>query len=232
MVEESLNSKWSGALSVFLILLIIIFFFLSFWCIYKRGYDNFTTVSSSLDGKSYYVRNNYSDDEKKRTADYLARVSDRVDKLVKYMVDNNLPNAEIAKRLESRWKRCTLKETGSGERSAAYTVNKGDEMRLCVRGSGNKLENINTSMFVIIHELAHLMSNSYGHGPEFKDNFNYIIHIASSIGTYKPQDFTGTPVNYCGNVVTIKTTPCSDQTCEYTNIPTDKPYAPLYPDPS
>jgi len=157
----------------------------------------------------------------------LARVSDRVDKLVKYMSDKKLPNEEVSKRLTSRWENCVLKETASNERTAAYTVNKGQELRLCVRGAGNKLENINTSMFVIIHELAHLMSNSYGHGQEFKDNFNYIVHLASSIGVYKPQDFASKPVNYCGNVVTIHTTPCSDDTCEYTNIPTDKPYAPL-----
>jgi hypothetical protein len=221
------NEQTVSAMRCILVILIIIFITLSFWCLCKRGYDNFTTVSSNLDGKTYQVRNNYSEEEKKRTADYLARISERVDKLVKYMVDKSLPNPEIASRLETRWKKCTLKETGSSERSAAYTVNKGDEMRICVRNSSNKLENINTSMFVIIHELAHLMSNSYGHGPEFKDNFNYIIHLASSIGAYKPQDFTGTPVNYCGNVVTIRTTPCSDETCEYTTIPTDKPYGPV-----
>ncbi len=221
------NEQIATVMRVFLILLIIILFSLSFWCLYKRGYDNFSTISSDLDGKTYHVRDEYSEEEKKRTADYLARISDRVDKLVMYMVDHNLPNKEIATRLETRWKKCTLKETGSNERSAAYTVNKGDEMRICVRNSNNKLENINTSMFVIIHELAHLMSISYGHGSEFKDNFNYIIHLASSIGTYQPQDFTGAPVNYCGNIVTIRTTPCSDNTCEYTTIPTDKPYGPV-----
>lgn len=224
----SSNEETMVAMKIILVILIVTFIGLSFWCLYRKGHDNFTTVSSSLDGKSYQVRNNYSEEEKKRTADYLARVSDRVDKLVKYMSDNNLPSKEIANRLETRWRGCVLKETASNERSAAYTVNKGQEMRICTRTSGNKLENINTSMFVIIHELAHLMSNSYGHGAEFKDHFNYIIHLASSIGIYKPQDFTNTPVDYCGNVVTIRTTPCSDDTCDYTNIPTDKPYAPLF----
>lgn len=220
-------------LKVTLTILLVVFVIVGLVLVFQRCTDNFDSVYSSLDNRKYHVRSNYSEVEKQKTANYLATIKHRVDKLVKYMLDNQLPNPEISKRLAQRWKRCILKETASHEKkTAAYSVNKGEEIRLCVRTGDNRLENLNTSMFVILHELGHLMSNSYGHGSEFKENFSYIVHLASSIGVYKPQDFGGTPVPYCGSAVTITTTPCQGSngnlSCEFTNIPTTQPYAPLY----
>lgn len=222
-MQKTHEALLQGVIAVLVILFIC---FITFYMC-KRYNDNFAIVQSNLDGKKYHVRADPSELLQKETADYLAKLSERINKLVNYMYDKKLPNEEISKRLANRWRNCTLKETSQGEKSAAYTVNKGDEMRICVR-TGNKLEDINTSMFVLLHELAHLMSNSYGHNAEFKENFSYIVHLASAIGTYKPQDFGGAPVNYCGNVVTIHSTPCSDGMCEETSIPTDKPYGPLF----
>ena len=71
-------------------------------------------------------------------------------------------------------------------------------------------------MFVILHELAHVMSISYGHEDEFKNNFSYITHLASSLGLYKPQDFQTNPKTYCGTE--INTTPCSEGSCEYNTM--------------
>ena len=196
-------------------------------CLYHKFHDNFESVDSNLDGKKYDVRGNYNDQQKKETANYLATISSRIDKLVDYMYDNKLPDAEISKRLHHRWNKCTLKETAQHENSAAYTVNKGDEMRICTRDGNGNIENMNTSMFVILHELGHLMSNSYGHNEEFRTNFSYITHLASSIGVYEPQEFANDPVNYCGSVVTINTSPCTGGTCDYTTVPTDPAYAPV-----
>lgn len=215
------------ALQGILLFLIVLFILFSLWYVCRGYNDNFSIVRSNLDGKEYHVRATADQTKESESADYLARLKERLDKLVMYMSDKNLPNKEIATRLASRWKGCTLKETSHGEKSAAYTVNKGSEMRLCIRKGDGSIENQNTSIFVLLHELAHVMSNSYGHGAEFKENFNYIVHLATSIGVYKPQDFAGAPVNYCGNVVRIHSTPCSDGTCEENTIPTDKPYAPV-----
>ena len=50
-------------------------------------------------------------------------------------------------------------ETSIGEKSAAYVLNKGDQLRMCVRKRNDptKLEDSNTMIFVLLHELAHLM---------------------------------------------------------------------------
>ena len=132
------------------------------------------------------------------------------------MNEKNLPDKEISQRLKERWESCKFRETSSHESAAAYTINKGDEMRLCVRNN-ETLENMNTSMFVVLHELGHLMSISYGHNEEFRNNFSYVVHLASNLGIYKPEDFENKPVEYCGTE--INTTPCMSGTCEYTTIP-------------
>ena len=208
-----------------LFVLIIAIICITSICLFQKFTDNFDSIHSELDGKKYHVRSSHTDNEKQQTANYLATIANKVDKLVKYMVDHNMPDKTIAHRLQKRWKSCILKETASHEKSAAYTVNKGDEMRLCVR-TGGRLENMNTSMFVVLHELGHLMSNSYGHNQEFRDNFSYIVHLASNLGVYKPEDFGNEPVKYCGNVVTINTTPCDGGICDYTSVPTDPAYHP------
>ena len=183
--------------------------------------DNTIHVHSRVNGRPYKVRKHEDFDTQQNAADYLAEVSGRVDNLVKYMMQYQLPNEEVAHRLANRWEGCTLRETHSGEDSAAYTINKGDEMRLCIRKDENTLENINTSMFVVLHELAHVMSISYGHNEEFRNNFSFIVHLASALGYYKPEEFGSEPVDYCGTE--INTTPCMSGMCEYTTIPTIEP---------
>ena len=39
-------------------------------------------------------------------------------------------------------------------------------------------------MFVAIHELAHIMSKTYGHNDEFRENFIFLLDNASKCGIY------------------------------------------------
>lgn len=200
-------------------ILVILTFFLLFifiLTIIQKLCDRYEYIQSDIDGKGYYIRDQGDKNDKVKAANHLATISKRVDMLVDYMLTNQLPDKEISERLAVRWRRCELKETSINESSAAYTINKGDEMRLCVRND-NRVENLNTSMFVVLHELGHMMSVTYGHNDEFKRNFSYIVHLASALGIYRPEDFQNAPVNYCGTV--INTTPCMSGTCEYTSIP-------------
>jgi hypothetical protein len=209
VVTQSVNNNVT---QVIMIILFVVLATSSCSYFYNKLTDRVEPITSDIDGKHYSVRSDVTD--KQETADYLATISEKVDNLVKYMVANDLPDKDISDRLESRWGGCKFRETASHEVVAAYTINKGDEMRLCVRDSNNGLENINTSMFVVLHELAHIMSVTYGHNEEFRNNFSYIVHLASSLGYYKPEDFENKPVSYCGTE--INTTPCMSGTCEYT----------------
>ena len=186
--------------------------------------DNFVS-QTAYDGRRYNVRAEGNSEERIESANFLSNIYNKIDKLVLYMKDKSLPNNTTAIRLYKRWARCGLKETSYHETSAAYTVNKGEELRLCIRSPKSQLlENENTAIFVVLHELAHLMSVSYGHNEEFQLNFLYIVEIGSALGIYMPEDFGNEPINYCGTVIT--TTPCDGGTCEYTSIPTSPAYHP------
>lgn len=184
--------------------------------VYILQNDNVEAITSTLDGKYYEVRSNSAPDIKQTAANYLSDISKKGDLLVNYMNIHNIPDQESAKRLKSRWSNCVLRETSSNEKSAAYTVNKGEEMRLCIRNRNGTFEDSNTAFFVIIHEMAHLCSTSWGHNEEFRDYFSQIVSVASSLGLYKPQDFVNNPVTYCGTE--INTTPCSNGICNYSGM--------------
>ena len=63
----------------------------------------------------------------------------------------------------------------------------------------------NTVTFVAIHELAHVMSVSNGHTPEFWKNMKYLLERGSEIGIYTPIDYAKNPVMFCG--MEINSTP-------------------------
>lgn len=193
--------------------LLCIFLLFIFYAIYKKYIDNVTPFVSQYDGREYDVRKEGPPEIKQTAADYLAKIRHKIDILVNYMYEKSLPDSEISTRLFKRWINCQLKETNSSDNSAAFTLNKSSEIRLCIRDKNGNFENINTSMFVILHELAHVMSISYGHNEEFKNNFSYITHLASELGIYKPENFDQVPKNYCG--IEINTTPCENNTCKF-----------------
>ena len=153
--------------------------------------STFSSVNiKANDGNIYTVRK--GEENQEEAANILAKVIMTSNTIVKYMCGNKLPTSEIAYRLQYRWKNCKVREISSKEDTAAYVVNKGDEMRLCIRKTDGSFQGFNRIMFVVLHELAHMMSISYGHGSEFQDNFDAIIHVASSIGLYTPENFTTT----------------------------------------
>jgi len=195
------------------ILITVLFALFGYFVIKYAIIDNVAPFVSNYDGKNYDVREVGDDSTKQTAANYLAQVSARIDDIVNYMYEHKLPNEDTANRLYSRWGKCELKETNSNEKSAAYTLNKSTEIRLCIRKTNGEFENLNTSMFVSIHELAHMASISYGHNEEFTENFVFITHLASSLGLYKPEDYINNPKTYCG--VEINTTPCVAGSCEY-----------------
>ena len=53
---------------------------------------------------------------------------------------------------------------------------------------------INTMMFVVLHEMAHLATESIGHTSEFWENFKWILEESINIGIYIKQEFKKEPV--------------------------------------
>ena len=95
-------------------------------------------------------------------------------------------------------------ETTPDAKYTSYSVNKGEKIVFCLRDkkAGETLVKENIMTFVSIHELAHLMTKSIGHEPEFWANFKLLLKISIDNGIYKNIDFNSTPKPYCGINIT------------------------------
>lgn len=83
----------------------------------------------------------------------------------------------------------------------SYTVDKGESMHLCLRDKKNpdKLIDLNTIIFVMLHESAHIANYKYwGHTQYFWSIFRWLLHEATSINIYQPIDYSKYPVDFCG----------------------------------
>ncbi len=192
---------------IFLILIIIT-------VIYFMVLNDSRIEWEAFNGKKYKIKNDNKELNQIK-ADFLARIDIKARKIVKHMKDNNLPTKEIASRTHNRFKNSNIGETPQGEKSgAAFTINKGDIYICCI--TKGKLNDENDTFFVCLHELAHVMSNSYGHGEEFKTNFNFIVKLAVKLGLWKDPKYEEKPVDYCG--VQVTTSPCSGDLCNKNSL--------------
>jgi hypothetical protein len=82
---------------------------------------------------------------------------------------------------------------------------KGEKVHLCLRqreGPNETLVNENIMVFVSLHEMAHVITPTVGHGPDFWNNFAWLLKQAEERGIYHYQDFKAHPVAYCGLNIT------------------------------
>lgn len=81
-----------------------------------------------------------------------------------------------------------------GEKS--YTINK-EKVYLCLRDEKNEYYNRNMLIYVLLHELAHVICDEIGHTEKFHDIFQNLLLRAINEGVYNPS----IPViqNYCNH---------------------------------
>ena len=102
------------------------------------------------------------------------------------------PGDPLLSTIRGRWDK-TLAEATNG---VAYSTNK-KFISICVRDADGKIEtDLNSAMFVLLHELAHVAENSQGHTPKFWRTFKTILEMAANVGvyTYRPMS----EETYCG----------------------------------
>jgi predicted metal-dependent hydrolase len=180
----------------FLFLFIFFIIVLSLFIYTESRNNEIIYVESSLDHRKYLVRNVA---DKQEAADMLANMRDRLDKLINYMRMNH-PNDDRVKRLIRKFNPDRISESLRGSKYTSYSINKGEKIVLCLRSKdmSQRLTDINTLMFVTLHELAHIMTISIGHTKEFWSNFKFILKIAVQIGIYDNIDYSKDPQPYCG----------------------------------
>jgi hypothetical protein len=157
---------------------------------------NLKCVISSVDGKRYCVR-----DRKNvhKYANLLAHVTTTCSELVLYM-KNNYSDDERTVRLVNGFNPNKISETLPTSELTAYSENKGEKLAFCLTTTktGKTPIDIHTLTFVAIHELAHIMTKTIGHGQEFWENFKYLLEKAKEGNIYTTTNYKNKPASYCG----------------------------------
>ena len=139
--------------ALFITAIVIFFIYFNF----KNSFLNITYVKSTIDGRSYLVRNR---DDKQKAADTLAMLNKKLLQLIDYLVKKDKDNVDI-KRLKRNFDPDNISESTQYSKYTSYSVNKGEKIVFCIRSKKtNQLEKENILMFVALHELGHLMTKS------------------------------------------------------------------------
>jgi hypothetical protein len=169
-----------------------------FWDTYFMG--DLESVKSGIDGKQYMVRGL---PDKQQAADLLAQIRGNLMKLQEHL--NKLsPDDKRTQQINRNFNGDNMRESIEKSNTTSYSINKGEKIIFCLRSRDveEKLADINTMMFVAIHEFAHIGTKSIGHTPEFWENFKWILQEAINIGIYKEVDYKSKPQDYCGMKIT------------------------------
>ena len=156
---------------------------------------NKKTVKSTVDNREYEVRDL---PDSLDAANMLADISDKLTKLVEHVVTND-PDREGVQQLKRNFNSRNIIENTPGGKYTAYSVNKGEQLALCLRDAkDDTFIELNLIIFVAIHEIAHVMTDEVGHTKKFWNNMRYLLEEGEKIGIYTPEDYSKNPKMYCG----------------------------------
>ena len=155
-------------------------------------------VKSKIDDKEYTVQ---IKDDSLEAANLIAKIREKLVVLMEHLEKSFSLNDERVRLLKRNFRPDRLKEGVDTPGYTSYSINKGEQIVLCLR-SNDKLVDLNTMLFVVLHEFAHLSTESIGHTEEFWDNFKWILEESINIGIYTKQEFKVKNVEYCGMTIT------------------------------
>jgi hypothetical protein len=96
-------------------------------------------------------------------------------------------------RIDPSYKDIRIVEGRSG--GGTYTLNKRKIVMCITDPKTGKPYPENVQMYVALHELAHVISKTYGHNAEFDRNFKDLLLKAQRAGVYTP--ISRAPPTYC-----------------------------------
>ena len=163
-----------------------------------RGPANLTYVRSKNTNKDYLVQDL---PDKQEACERMASIQGKIEKLFQRYRDDPATDAEPRiQTMIQRFKPENMCESDMRDSTTSYSENKGDRIVVCLRQKtdGYPFVDENTVMFVVLHEVAHLMTFSVGHTPEFWANFRRLLNDAIAVGIYQNVNYNHSPVPYCG----------------------------------
>jgi hypothetical protein len=144
---------------------------------------------------------------KEQAVQLMSKIRHNLLKLHEYYKNDEALAADppVARFLD-RFRSDVFVENDMQSSDTSYSENKGEKIVVCLRDKKQAphypLIDENTIMFVILHEMAHLMTETIGHTPEFWNNFKRILQDGVKIGLYRPVNYAQQPTPYCGMTIT------------------------------
>lgn len=184
--------------SILSIILLLVTGYLS-WLYYVNKEHEYVMAG---DGKPYRVQ---IGEDNKQAANLLSKAISRVKTLLAHLQKIE-PNDFRTETLSQRFNPDNITENAPSERengTTSYTVNKGEKIVVCLRQKNGDFVDINTLMYVIVHELAHISDvKSHQHDERFWKNFEWLLSHSIDIGIYTYVDYKKEEEPYCGMNIT------------------------------
>jgi hypothetical protein len=163
-----------------------------------------TSPMTGPDGNTYEIQNLPNKEEAVKR---MAGICEKLKKLRdSYASEPGLASDPPVARFLARFQPDCFVENDMSSKDTSYSENKGQKIVVCLRDKTRPPEypliEENTVMFVMLHEMAHLMTETIGHTPEFWANFKRILGDAIKITIYTQTNYAQSPVNYCGMKIT------------------------------
>ena len=163
-----------------------------------------TTPMQGPDGKIYEMQNLPN---KEDAVTRMAKICENLKKLRDhYASEPALVADPPVARFLARYQPDCFVENDMSSSDTSYSENKGQKIVVCLRDKTKApnypLVDENTVMFVMLHEMAHLMTETIGHTQEFWGNFKRILHDAVKLGIYTSVNYAHKPQAYCGMLIT------------------------------
>ena len=175
---------------------VIVFSILLIYLVFDSYVHPMITIKSEVNSKSYLVQD---DDLKRETADLLAKLSEKSIRLITYLLET-YPDNEKIRRLK-RFKPYKLREKKPSTSGTSFTLGK-RAIILCLKKNNNsELIDENTAFFVLLHEVAHVMTVSVGHTEQFWENFKFLLANSIDQNLYIYDNYEES-VKYCGIEIT------------------------------
>lgn len=176
-------------MKVYWVLALVIFLFAMFLLETKPA----SIAKTARNGKTYRVLHR---EDAQAVADMLGVLEDTLEDFLRE--GWTATNDPRIRKIQKRWQRSRggLTEVAPGS-DIAYSINKG-AIYVCLRNAQTgELESLNDCLYVLLHELAHVCTDEYGHPPRFWANFRFLLELAERTGHYTYADHQRS--TYCGH---------------------------------
>lgn len=130
------------------------------------------------------------------TVKTLYRLREHARRLID-VLESDYPNDEYVRKLKRRFTG-SIHELEHGHTNVfGYNRNKGD-ISVCLHNKQNIPNKFNDIFFVLMHEMSHLMTDTYEHDQTFQEQFTRLIQVATKHGLY---EYTKKPSLFCDGYI-------------------------------